>query len=388
MEYEYTTSTGYKIFYGILAIVLVGFTLFVPMSANNGGYNDNPALFIFPILGIAAAALIILNLIKRKIVITDYSIKYITLWSTKEIVIKDIKGFRMGSKAIFIYPFDEHAPKFAIKDTVSIGDKKGFIDWMNENFKDLNKEEFESAKSELLQDTNLGVTQEDREARYNTNKRYATWYSVGGVLFFVATTYLHIDSRILCIVLLLYPIPGILMMVYSKGLIRLFAKKNSAYLSVFIGILLPAVSLAFKSFIYINFISLNNLWVTAAIIAIVSFCVVFFISIKQTNENVSTQVAFVIIFALVYGYGAATSINCDFDRAQPKIYRVKVIDHHVSHGSKSTSYYITIDGWREGYSSEDIDVTSSFYDSVSIGSMVNVNLKPGTINVPWYYITQ
>jgi hypothetical protein len=115
---------------------------------------------------------------------------------------------------------------------------------------------------------------------------------------------------------------------------------------------------------------------------------VFFISIKQTNENVSTQVAFVIIFALVYGYGAATSINCDFDRAQPKIYRVKVIDHHVSHGSKSTSYYITIDGWREGYSSEDIDVTSSFYDSVSIGSMVNVNLKPGTINVPWYYITQ
>lgn len=171
MEKEYKTSTGYKIFYGVAAVILFSVTLFVPLSAN----NSNPALFIFPILGIAAAAFIILNLIKRKIVITDYGIKYITIWGAKEIVIKDIKGFRMGSKVIFIYPFDEHAPKLTIKDIVSIGDKTGFIDWMNENFKDLNKEEFESAKAELLQDTNLGVTQEDREERYSANKKYATW---------------------------------------------------------------------------------------------------------------------------------------------------------------------------------------------------------------------
>lgn len=211
---------------------------------------------------------------------------------------------------------------------------------------------------------------------------------MGSLVFFIATTYLHIDSRVMCIVLLFYPIPGILMMVYSKGLIRLFAKKNSAYLSVFIGILLPAISLVFQSFIYINFISVSNLWVPAAIIAIIAAGVLFFISIKQTDEDILTQAAFVIIFALVYGYGAATSINCDFDQAHPKIYKVKVIDHHISHGSKSTSYYITIDGWREGYSSEDIDVTSSFYDSVPVGSIVSVNLKQGTLNAPWYYITQ
>lgn len=388
MEYEYTTSTGSKILYGILAIFLVAFTLFVPISANNGSYNSNPALIIFPIIGIVAAALIIFNLIKRKILITDYSVKYVNVWGTKEIVIKDIRGFRIGEKAIYIYPFDEHSPKLSIKDTLSIGDKKGFVNWLNENFKDLNKEEFEAAKSELLQDTNLGVTQEDREARYNTNKNYVKWYSLGGLALFIVTAYLNINSGILCIVIVLYPLPGILMMIYSRGIIRLFAKKNSAYLSVFIGLLFPAFSLAFKSFVYVNLLSFANLWLTATIIAIVSFCVILYISTKQTNENVTGQVAFVAIFALVYGYGATTSINCDLDQAQPKIYRVKVIDHRVSHGSKSTSYYITIDGWRKGYSSEEIDVASSFYDRVSVGSIVNVNLKPGILNAPWYYLSQ
>jgi len=387
MEYEYTTSTGYKIFYGIAAIFIVGFTFFMPLLANNGGYNNNPALIIFPILGIAAAALIIINLIKRKIVITDYSIKYINVWGSKEIVIKDIKGFRIGEKAIFICPFDEHTPKLSIKDTLSIGDKKGFVNWLNENFKDLNKEEFESAKAEILQDSSLGITQEDRELKYNNNRKYTVWYSMTGLVLFFFVTYLHTDNRILCVVLLLYPLLGITMMVYSNGLIRLFAKKNSAYLSIFIGLLLPAFALLVQSLVNTKFLNLDNLWLPAALVAIGAFGIVFFVAIKKSKENLLAQACFALIFAVAYGLGAASAINCDFDQAKPKIYGVKVIDHYVTHG-KSTSYHITINEWRDGYSSENITVSESFYDNATVGSMVNVNLKPGLLNIPWYYVTE
>jgi len=386
MEYEYTTSTGYKIFYGILAAGLLGFTLFVPMSANNGGYNTNPVLIIIPILGLVGAALIILNLIKRKIVITDYSIKYITIWSSKEIVIKDIKGFRIGDKIIFIYPFDEHSPKLSIKDYLSIGDIKGFKNWLAENFKDLDKEEFEAAKSEILQDTSLGITAEDRELKYNNNKKYATWYSMVALFSFFAVIYIHSDSRAVCIALLLYPIPGILLVTLSNGLIRLYAKKNSAYNAIFIGLLLPAFALAVQSFKNTKFLNFSSLLFPAVVVAVVAFCVLFFVAIKKVKDNVMAQIICALVFSAAYGLGAASAINCDFDQAQPKVYPVKVIDHHVTHG-KSTSYYITIDEWKEGLS-ESINVSSSFYDNTPVGSTVNVNLKPGTLNIPWYYISE
>ena len=386
MEQEYTTSTGYKIFYGAIAAALIAFTFFISL-VNNEGYRQTPGLILFPVLGIAGAALIIINLVKRKVTISDYSVTRTNVWGTKELINKDIKGFRIGDKAIFIYPIDESSSKLSITDYLSIGDDKGLKESLSSRFRDLDKEEFEEAKQEILKDESLGVNAEDRELRFNTNRKYTMWYSIAGIFSLTLSIIFHTDSPIVSVILLIYPLIGLLLMAYSKGLIRLFAKKNSAYASIFMGILFPALALAIQATINTQILNYNKLWWPVAIVALLIFIVLYFITLKNVSDKILPQLIFALIFAVVYGIGSVAGINRNFDQSKAQVFPVTVINHYIYHG-KSTTYHITISEWRENHSSENVSVTSSFYDNAPVGSKVNVNLKQGVFNVPWYYITQ
>jgi len=388
MEQEYTTSTGYKIFYGVLAIALVGFTIFLSLKGNNSGddYHHNTGLLILPVIGITAAALIIINLIKRKITVSDYSVSRTNIWGTKEILYKDIKGFRIGDKAIFIYPLDGSGSKLSINDYISIGDDKGLKAWLGEHFQDLNKVEYEASKQEILHDQTFGITTEEREQKLKYARKYSTVYSMIAIGVFFGAIIFHLQNVAFIALLFIYPLAGILLIAYSKGLIKLFAKKNSAYSAIFIGILFPAAALTISALSNGTMLSYDKLWVPAAIVALAVLLVLYFVTINNVTENILGQIFFAVLIAAVYGFGSILQVNCGFDDSVPQVYQATITDHYIGHG-KSTSYHLTLSDWN-GNPPETISVSHSFYDEEPIGAKVNVDLKKGRLSAPWFYVTE
>src|SRR6185312_3209519 len=127
MDYEYTTSTGYQIFYGILGALstLVAFVIF-----NSAGVNSLGADLIFSSLFLAVGILIFINLFKRKVTITDSVIRYSWVFKTSEIPFAEVKGFRINNKVISIESLQPTYPRIRIGDYSTISDCDGLKDWL------------------------------------------------------------------------------------------------------------------------------------------------------------------------------------------------------------------------------------------------------------------
>jgi len=385
MEQEFTTSTGFKIYYGAAAVAA---TIASGYLLTSEGAGAEGAKVFFGIILLLIAAAIGINLYKRKVIFFDDRIIYTSVWGTKEMSNSDIKGFRVGEKAIFIEPLQAGYSRLKIRDYLSIGRKNELVEFLSSHYTDLNKLEFEEEKEEILQDTDLGQTEEDRETAFKNIRRYVMIFNFIGLGLFFFAIYFHENNYWLRIIAIIFPLTGLALMRISKGLIRLYAKKSSAYPTIFIGMLLSSVVASVLSFIDTKIISFDNLWVPAIIVFMVIFSALYYLVVKLAKAPFLNQVAFIVIISAAYGFGGTLLANSIFDPSQPQVFPAKITDHHVTRGSKSTTYHIIIGGWGNHAEGENISVSSSFYDRAEVGSIVHVNLKKGLFNVPWYFISQ
>ncbi|MGF7040537.1 hypothetical protein M2273_003797 [Mucilaginibacter lappiensis] len=96
MNREYPISTGYKIFYYIIALGMIAFVLFLFSRPS----DINTALFIILFVTVSVALAIMINMFKSKIIVSENSIIRTNIFKTKELYFTDIKGFRTDSKII------------------------------------------------------------------------------------------------------------------------------------------------------------------------------------------------------------------------------------------------------------------------------------------------
>jgi len=384
MEQEFTTSTGYKIFYGAIAAGLIIFSVYL---LTNAAANPNGAGLLIAAILLIIAWGIISNLFKRKVVISDDSVMYTSIWGTKELAATDIKGFKVGEKAIFIEPSQTGYSKIRIRDCDSIGNKNDLVEWLGGHFKDLNKEEFEEEKEEILQDTNLGRTEEDRQLVFKNAGKYTMVFGFGGLALFFITLLLHESNYFLSVISLIYPLLGLVLMGLSKGIVRLFAKKNSAHPSIFIGLFLSSMVLLVRAFLDAKILSFDNLVIPAIAVFITVFFVLYYLTVKMAKASFLSQIFFIVMISAIYGFGSTLLANCIFDKSKPEVFATTVTGHHITHG-KSTTYHILIGEWGQQHEEENVSVSESFYYRVAVGSTVNVNLKKGLFNVPWYFLSQ
>jgi hypothetical protein len=382
MEQEFTTSSGYKICYGAIAFGLIIFSGYLLINTK---LNPNGAgIFMSAILLVIASG-IIFNLFKRKVIFSENTVIYVSIWGSKELFNIDIKGFRVGEKAIFIEPLQQGYSKIKIRDYDSVGANNDLVEWLTCHFKDLNKEEFEGEKAEILQDLDLGQTAEDRESMFKSIGKYTMAYSFVGLALFLITLFLHESNLFLSMVSLIYPLSGLVLMGFSKGLIRLYAKKNSAYPSIFIGLLLSSIVTVLQSLLDKEILNYDNFWVPSITIFMILFFILYYLAIKIAKASFLNQVFFIVIISALYGFGSTLLANFTFDQSKPQVFSTTVTSRQISHG-KSTSYHIIIGEWGQQHEEKSISVSKSFYYQVAVGSTVKVNLKKGLFNIPWYYL--
>lgn len=309
MEEEFTTAIGAKIVYGILAVSVFIFTIYFSIINYKGSYT----VFITPVIGAIAVLLVGINLVKRKLIITDTSISYTSVWSSKEILIKNIRGYRMTPRAIYIYPISRQFPKLFINDYLSIGNTSELTEILNRTIIDLDKAEYDADEQTIFNNTNIGLTKEQREDRFENAKIYSIIYNISGVILFVLTLMLRIESIILKVVLLLHPLLGLALIAITKGIVRLFAKlDSSAYRSIYLGIFLSELCLIFSVLQSTTVYSHTNLWWEEILGGIVFFVLSMAVLFKMPVKVILVQLLFVLLFSVGYGFGSSLEISYIF----------------------------------------------------------------------------
>ncbi|WP_426668626.1 hypothetical protein ACPPVU_20625 [Mucilaginibacter sp. McL0603] len=382
MEQEFTISKGLKIVYSALAIFLAGFAFFL-FSLDNS--KAGPVGLLIPIFLLIFAFIIIVNQVRSKVIISDISITRISVFSNKELLFTEIEGCRIGQKVIYIEPVSPLNSKITINNYIDLRDSDELVKWLKEHFTDLDAVDLSNEQNRLLQNQDLGLTEEDRTEKLSRAKQIAIAYNIVGfalgfIILLLKNNYLAAILGILC------PLAGIIVMIFSKGLIKFVSdSKRSIYPWIVLGFMTPVITMLIKSIGDYSIFRYNHFWLPFILGSCVIFILLIAIGLNKSIKSVVVQVVFMLIISIIYTYGATLQANCAFDNSKPIILQTTVVGKFFRH-SKGTDYYLTISPWKDGPQPQDISVSYSIYEKTTPGSLINVSLKRGTLNIPWFYI--
>jgi len=379
MEQEYRISTFYKFFYGIIALILFG----VAILFFNLPKPKTLILLVVPLSFLIISALIIINLIKRKLVIDEKSILCVSLFSKRKLNFSSIKGYRFNGKIIKIEPISETDSILSIGNYTDFENSDDISEWIKKNFKDLDALDLETENQKFLKDSTFGSSESERLEKLKKTKEISIAYNfISGFLAFIL---LFMDYNISYIILLLLPIIGIILL-FSFDLIKFLSNpKRSIYAYIFIGFAVPCFTLLVKTseFKILNF---NNIWLSIGIVFSIMFGLLCFKGINKSVESVIGQIIGMLIVSVLYGFGSVRTINCAFDKSREITYNANVIDQHISSG-RHTTYYLKLGTWGPQNKNEDEEVSEKMYNKTKIGDTVNVKYKEGFLKSPWFVIT-
>ena len=382
METEYSTSTGFKVFYGVIGLGAIIFAFFL---FNRTSTSIQKANYLLLLSMVCLGTLMIINVFRRKAVISDTSIKYINVFRTAEIPFDHIKGVRIGDKVIYIEPDDVNYKRIVINDYISLDDSESLTTWLVSNFKDLDKNDLEENNQQLLQDSRLGVTEEERERKIKTAKGIAIAYNVIGVALCFILIPVR-DNYPMIVLMLLYPLLGIPVMKFSYGLTRFVSEsKRSKYFFIVLGFVMPVFMMLIKSLGEYDLFTYDHIWLPTVIFSSIVSVPLIAAGINKSIGGVRAQVIFMIVASIGYGFGATVQTNCVFDKSEAKTFTTKIVGQFI-HRGKSTSYYVRLAPWKPEQSEVKVEVSRSFYYSHYESEIVKVDMKEGALGIPWFYL--
>lgn len=125
-------------------------------------------------------------------------------------------------------------------------------------------------------------------------------------------------------------------------------------------------------------------------ISCVIILTILFLTHKQIEE--STRHKWWIYSSLIfnvslYSYAGTYAANCSFDYSEPKVFQSEILNKRISKGSKGRkTYYVEVAPWGHHYDKEEISVSSVQYNELNSGDKINIDMKDGLFDIPWYYI--
>ncbi|MGN8068017.1 hypothetical protein [Mucilaginibacter sp. 22184] len=380
MNQEFPVSTGYKIFYGVIALGMIGLGAFLLTTPTPG----SAAIYLFPLFFIIGGIILVADKLKSNISIYPDSFVQTGLFKTKSIALTDIKGFRIESKVFYI---ESATSKMTVRSYSELADYRELLLWLRENYQDLVAADYKADLQKILTDQSLGYTEEDRKAALKKAKIISFTYNILGVVLFLINFLVGHDAFYEGL-LIMYPIISIFILFTGKGLIYFYINKQSPYYSICFGAFAAIVAMFIKS--------MDNYYLLPSghtLPAFLIICVVFFLALKFANsEKAATAMGLASIFlflatSLAYGFCTFRLINCSFDKSSDKEFHASVINHNITH-SKGTHYHLVIGPWGPQRDIESIDVSQFEYFQDTIGSTVNLHLKKGLLSIPWYTISK
>jgi hypothetical protein len=181
------------------------------------------------------------------------------------------------------------------------------------------------------------------------------------------------------------PVAAIGLVIASRGAVTLDTDRKSVLPTAAYAILVPCMVQGVRALEDWHILGWSGFWLPFWFVAAVLIVVLLFAAAADGQGKVTTVVLIALVL-LAQSYGLVLFMNCEFDRSVPVIHRTVVTSRRISHGRRSTSYYLTVGPWIDGGYSEEIKVPSSTYDWHEEGSTVLIGVRPGTLSMPWYFV--
>ncbi len=199
-------------------------------------------------------------------------------------------------------------------------------------------------------------------------------------------TQLYAVGLSLCVLL---PLWALALEMRTRGALGFEARRGRRYpLSLATILMLPALALALRAGIDLNFASYPPL-IAAAVLAALAMFAVFWRFDPQLRSD-RNQVATIAMFALAYCYGALAFADVVLDVSsgqdtQTVIHEKRV---HVSGGPKGSSvwYQVKVDPDASPAGANWIHVQPDLWDSLHRADTVCVHAGTGLLAIPWYAV--
>jgi len=351
------------------------------------GRTDSPAaIYLLGAVLVIIPAMMLTNAARKKVVISDYNIRSTDMFTTSEMAISDVKGYRIlnnKSTKSLVFESASGGGKLTISNATGLNDSEELLDWVSNNFIELDAIDIQNQKDDLLQNSMYGATPEEREASLKKAKTITIVYAVGAaVVGFFSIFY---DNKVWAVLEVVYPFVGVVLILTSKGLIKFLTNtKRSIYPGTFFGLLIISMVCFFKGILNGDIYDAHNIWEPAIVFAIALAAATVFAG-KDRSMPLVAQLLLALLISALCGFGNTLHINKAFDRSQEQTYHVVVVSKHISHG-KSTSYYLHTAPWGPENKSVSPSVGNRTYNNIQVGDTITIRFRTGALNIPWYKI--
>lgn len=315
--------------------------------------------------------------IDEKVIFDNYSIRKESRLVNREILLNDVKGYRVDKNHVRIIPHEGRGKKIlASRQFSGIGHLKTLLAL---RYPDLDVEEAQEVYDEAMRQTG------EQDAQKLLKRAKTEVYTLTGITVALGTlSFLYMDWYFLA---LFCCVPlSLLLLLRHNGLVQLDTSKESPLPSIFlipfIAVLVPIM----RSF-HMHILQYSNVWPPAIGIA-VGLTAMLWLCSRHLNTKRGQYIVSAIIMSLIFlghGYGLVVMSNAFFDKKGYEYYETVVTDKHISKG-KSTTYYLTVEPWAHQPETERESVDRSLYEEVGINDKVGVYYYEGAFHIPWYQL--
>ncbi len=232
----------------------------------------------------------------------------------------------------------------------------------------------------MLADQRYGDTEGARAARLRLARRMVLWFSIActavaaGVGLLNPPPVAAVGLAVACLgagLLLLTRFDGLVVWMPRAGV------RPSPLTAV-----LPAGVLAFRGLVTVHLMTPVPLMVAAAVVGLAAAALTYQ---RLTGAVRPAQVSVAAgVFAGLLAYGAAAYLDALPAGPPSRSYAVTVTDKQVSHG-RSTSYDLSLAAWGDRPPGR-VQVSSSLYRALDIGSTVCIDQYAGDLGIPWFEV--
>jgi|SRR5579863_37506 len=378
----YHTSLGWKVFglvFGTtLALGGVALAFFDPRL------DREPAgELVIGLTGILFAlwgVYVFVSVLRSRLLLFSDRIEIHGAIQTRSLARDEILGWRVlpQSAGFALVPRDARQRTAKIAQTLKFDD--GFYEWLD-SFPCLDVVDQMRVEEEIASDPNLGATTDERLAVLNKWRRLSWWIALIGIVvslwgFAYPRPYFPVALG-----LMLLPLLNLVLVVRSKGILRVDQSKNDPRPTAAIGIMLPPFALAMRALNDFYIVHWEGaMWLTIVVALAFGCAAARAGSTVLRNRGGLTAIAFI---AIIYGYGAGLVANGVFDHSPPTSYEATVLNKRISHG-KTTTYQVKLNPWGPKQQRSTVAVEPSIFKVIEPGDTVILWVKHGALGVQWF----
>jgi len=389
----YRVSPGWKLFlvcFGVLfalgGVVSVVAVIFHPPDDASGAIRAT--LFVsaisagFAVLG----AYMVFSAVMYRVVLTADGVELTEPFRTRRLSCVEIQGRRtlrnqQGPRSLLLIPRDAAAKKLRI--SLMLKTDPTFDAWVAQ-LPDLDQQELAQSEREVAETLYQDLMPHDRKARIRRLKVIAQWVNWAGIALAVGAFLLPDYHHLLIGVLIALPWIAIWAVARFQPLYRFDGRRNDAHPDLTLGLIMPGFLLMVGALTDVHTLD----WAGPLMLAVGGGLPLTGAALLADPWFRQRRVSAILvgIFTLAYGFGAGLEIDVLADSTKPSIYVTQVLGKHLSRGSKSTTYYLTVAPWGRITRNDSISVSAARYRATSTGDTLCVYLGKGAFKVPWYQL--